>query len=371
MHTLDLAFRAAPRRTCRIRVGRGALGLLVEEAAAAPPGRPLVLVSDARVAPLWGDALAARLERAGLAVERLTFPAGEGSKTRETKAALEDGLARVGAGRDAAIVALGGGVTGDLAGFLAATWHRGLPLIQAPTSLLAMADAAIGGKTAVNLPGGKNLVGAFWQPLAVYADVETLATLPRARLVEGLAEVVKAAVVGDARLFAWLERSSAALLAGDPAALEHAVAASVAIKARVVQRDERESGRRAVLNFGHTVAHALELASGFALAHGEAVAIGMVVEGALAVEATGFPARQLQRLERLLRALELPVRPPPEPDHDLLLEAARRDKKARRGQARYALPLRIGRMPPGGAVARAVGEAQLSAALREAARGSR
>jgi 3-dehydroquinate synthase len=231
-----------------------------------------------------------------------------------------------------------------------------------------MADAAIGGKTAVNLPLAKNLVGAFWQPVAVYADIDTLATLPRERRIEGLAEVVKAAVVADAALFDWLERSAAQLVAGDPQALEHAVRAALAVKARIVRRDERETGRRAVLNFGHTVAHALEAASDYRLAHGAAVAVGMAVEARLAHEATGFPPRQLARLTALLEALELPVRPPPDIDFDLVVAASRHDKKARGGRTRYALPRRIGRMSPGADPTCELAEEALRVGLGEAAR---
>jgi 3-dehydroquinate synthase len=255
-------------------------------------------------------------------------------------------------------------VTGDLAGFLAASWHRGVPLVQVPTTLLAMVDAAIGGKTAVNLRGGKNLVGAVHQPLAVYADTAALDTLPQARLRDGFAEVVKAGVIADAGLFRWLEPRAARLLERRPRLLTEAIDRSVQVKASVVRRDEREAGRRAMLNFGHTVAHALEAASGYRVSHGRAVAIGMVVEAHLAVAATGFPVAELERLERLLAAFGLPTRVPPGLAPERLARAARRDKKARRGRTRYALPLRLGRMPAGSDPTREISDTDLLEALR-------
>jgi 3-dehydroquinate synthase len=290
-----------------------------------------------------------------LTVEGVTIPAGERNKTRETKAWLEDRLLEFGAGQDTAMLAVGGGMTGDLTGFVASTWHRGIPVIQVPTSLLAMVDAALGGKTAVNLPSGKNLVGTLHQPRAVYADTDTLATLADDDYTDGLAEVVKSAVIADARL----ERSIRELAARDDAALEHLIPRCMQIKSRVVRRDEREAGRRAILNFGHTVAHAVEFVSGYRVRHGPAVAIGMCVEARLATEVTGFPVRQVGRLRKLLAALGLPIDIPHGLDTDDLVEATRRDKKARAGEARYALPQRIGRMLPGQDVTIAIEEARL------------
>jgi len=345
-------------------VGSGATDELIRETLADPPGRPLVVVSDATVGRLYGESLAARLGADGLPVLYLTFPAGESSKSRETKSRLEDELLQGGAGGEAAFIAVGGGVTGDLAGFLAATWHRGAPVIQVPTSLLAMSDAALGGKTAVNLPGGKNLVGAFHQPLAVYADIARLSSLPDAVFIEGFAEIVKAAVIADPSLFEWLASEVPALTAREPAALEHSVAASLTVKAAVVTRDERESGWRSILNFGHTVAHGIEAASEYRVSHGRAVSIGMVVEARLAVEATGFPPAAVERLEALLAALGLPTRLPAEVPLEPLLAATHRDKKARAGRARYALPIALGRMDAAGETLE-IGESRLRSLLQE------
>ena len=365
MLEFDVRLRGTPSRTCPVRVGRGALDRLRDDLLAHPPGRPVVVVSDTNVAPLYGAPLRRYLEDGGLDAHLCTFPAGEANKTRETKAELEDRLLEMTVGRDAALVAIGGGVTGDLAGFVAATWHRGVPIVQVPTTLLAMVDAALGGKTAVDVPGGKNLVGAFHQPHGVWADVSTLATLPEDELRAGFAEVVKSAVIADSKLFRWLEESAGALLGRDEQALEHGVERCLRIKARVVSRDEREAGRRAVLNFGHTVGHAIEAASGYRVRHGHAIAVGMAAEARLAVSETGFPTASVRRLEHLLEAFGLPVTWPAEAGLDEAVAATRRDKKARAGRVRYSLPRRIGRMAPGDDVTTILDEAALRAACEQ------
>lgn len=350
----------------------GALERLVEDLATSPLADRLFVVSDERVAPLYGDPLRRRLSERGIpVVELLTFPEGESSKSREEKARLEDRLLAAGAGRDTALLAVGGGVTGDLTGFVAATWQRGVPVVQVPTSLLSMADAAIGGKTAVNLGAGKNYVGAFHQPSGVYADVSVLSTLSGERYVEGFAEVVKSAVVGDVKLFRWLERNVEPLLAREPEALEHAIVSCMKIKGRVVARDEREAGRRAILNFGHTAAHALEVVSDYSLHHGHAVAIGMGIEARIACRTTGLPAAQVARLERLVERFGLPVRPPASFTFPEVLDASRRDKKARRGAVRFALPRQLGRMLPGDDVTVSVNETAYAQAWSESARAER
>jgi len=359
----DLRFGSTGRRICRVRVGAGLLEALVEDLVASPPGDRLFFVSDDRVAPLHAEPLVGRVRARGLLAELLVFPAGEAHKTRESKALLEDRLAALGAGRDAAIVAVGGGVTGDLAGFLAATWHRGVPVVQVPTSLLAMTDAALGGKTAVNVGAFKNVVGAFHQPVAVWADVSVLATQDEQRFREGFAELVKLGVVADARLFSLAERESTRLLGRETEPLCEVVAACMRIKGRIVARDEREQGRRAALNFGHTIGHALEAVSGFAVHHGQAVAIGMCVEGRIAAELTGFPGRHLRRLENVIGTLGLPQSLPGGVAGPALVEATRADKKVRQGRVRYALPSRIGRMAPGEHVTQVVDEARVAAAI--------
>jgi 3-dehydroquinate synthase len=344
-------------------VGRGVLDRLVQDVVEAPPASHLILIADDNVAPLHGAPLQQRLVERGLRVDLVVFSAGEASKSRRTKQQLEDRLFELGAGRDAAILAVGGGVTGDLAGFIAATWHRGIPVIQVPTSLIAMADAALGGKTGLNLPGGKNLVGAFHQPLAVYADIAVLSTLPDAEYRDGFAEVVKSAVIADSALFRRLEASAGALARRSSEKVQHVVEVCMRIKGGIAVRDERESGRRAALNFGHTVAHALEAVTSYAVRHGQAVAIGLCAESRLAVEATGFSTRGVQRIDQLLVALGLPTTLPDGIDLDALVAATRRDKKSRGGKARYALPVSLGRMPSAGRVVVEVDEGLLRGVL--------
>lgn len=323
----------------------GALALAASHIASTFPDHLKVVVSDAQVGRLYGGRLARLLGKRGAPAALLSFPAGERHKTRETKARLEDRLSKLGAGRGTVIVSLGGGVTVDLAGFLAATWHRGVPVVAIPTSLLAMVDAALGGKTAVDLPGGKNLVGAFHQPVSLWADVRVLRTLSGRAYRAGLAEAVKTATVLDAALFRRLEADTEHLLRRDERYVGRIVARCLVLKGGVVVSDERESGRRAALNFGHTVAHAIEVATDYRVSHGEAVSIGVVAESRLAVRITGLPRAHADRIEALLRACGLPVRPPPGIDPKRLVRAMSRDKKVRAGVVRCALPERIGSMP--------------------------
>ncbi|HET7427516.1 MAG TPA: 3-dehydroquinate synthase, partial [Gemmatimonadales bacterium] len=255
-----------------VYVEPGALGRLESLVAEQWPGARVAMIADAAVLALLQEGRFGRGRWHGPA---LTFPPGESSKSRDEWSRLTDALLAKGYGRDSAIVSLGGGVAGDLAGFVAATYMRGVPYLQVPTSLLAMLDAAVGGKTGVDTPHGKNLIGAFHPPAAVVADPRVLATLPERDFRGGMAEAVKHGLIADADYFAWMEREADALLRRDEAALTRLVRRSVEIKAEVVSADERESGRRAILNAGHTVAHALEHATGYALPHGEAVALGL------------------------------------------------------------------------------------------------
>lgn len=345
----SLRVRARGRdRGYRVWLGAGALEKLVQDLASGRlmsgriPSRAAV-VSDATVGKLYGRGLVRALEGRGLRASLLVFPPGEIHKTREAKAHLEDRLARLAFGRDGVIVALGGGVTGDLAGFLAATWHRGVPLVHAPTTVMAMLDSAIGGKVAVDHPQGKNLVGAFHPPLAVYGDTRTLATLPDPELRSGLAEAVKCGAIASAALFRALAGDRAAILRREPEAVERLLAGAARVKARIVSGDERESGRRMLLNFGHTLGHAIESGAGYRLRHGEAVAIGMVLECRIAVGLGLLASQAAERIEALIADLGLPVRPPQSLRIASILAVAARDKKARNGIVHYVLPAAIGR----------------------------
>jgi 3-dehydroquinate synthase len=326
-------------RPYRIAIGAGLLddgGAL----AAHVRGRHVLIVSDNHVAPLYARQLAATLQAAlpTASVMVTCLPAGESAKTLDSFSELTRELADFGATRDACVFALGGGVIGDLAGFAAACWMRGIDVVQLPTTLLAMVDSSVGGKTAVDLPQGKNLVGAFHPPRAVFADTATLKTLPERELRAGFAEVVKYGAIVDADFMGWLDAHADALLARDDAALTEAIARSCAHKAAIVERDPFEHGERALLNFGHTFAHAVESEQGYGgLNHGEAVAVGMVLAARLSTAlgiATGDDA---ERLGALLARFGLPVALPPCLDPDALLARMRLDKKAGAGGLRFVL----------------------------------
>jgi 3-dehydroquinate synthase len=324
-------------------------------------GRHALVISNTTVAPLYLDTLAQGLE--GLHWSSFLLPDGEAHKNLANVGGALEALARLGATRDACVVALGGGVVGDLAGFTAACWMRGIDFIQLPTTLLAMVDSSVGGKTGVNLPAGKNLVGAFHQPRAVVADIDTLASLPQREYRAGLAEVVKGAAIGDPAFFAWLETHADALLARDSQPLVEAIARKVRYKAGVVARDETEQGERALLNFGHTFGHALETAGDYTtLLHGEAVAIGMLLAARLS-ERLGMSApADTGRLQRLLERLGLPTAMPEGSDPARLLALMRLDKKNTAGTLRLILWDGIGRAR----IVAGVDEAAVLATLREA-----
>jgi len=307
---LRLSYRQPSARS-RVIVRRGLLARAGRMIAGTADTPRVLLVTDRTVARLHGRAFARTLKRAGLEVHVHVVPAGERSKRPARLAALWEACAAAGIGRRDRIVALGGGVVGDLAGFAAATWLRGVSWVCVPTTLLAQVDASIGGKTAIDLDAGKNLAGAFHQPQQVLVDPDVLRTLPVRHRRAGLAEVVKIAVAADAGLFTWCERNAAKLAAGDPRTLEHAVIRALTLKARIVERDEREreGGARTSLNLGHTLAHAYEASRGYrGVLHGEAVAVGLRFVAALSVRAAGLAPREQARIDALLDRLGLPRR---------------------------------------------------------------
>jgi 3-dehydroquinate synthase len=305
-------------------------------------GRLALVVADENVVA-HADAVATSLSAAGFRAVVKVVPAGETSKSLEVAARLYDRLAELYADRRTLVVAVGGGVVGDLAGFAAATFNRGLALLMVPTTLLAMVDSSVGGKVGINHPRGKNLIGAFHQPVGVWIDTDVLETLPGREYRSGLAEVVKYGVILDPDLFAYLEEHGEALLRREPEAVRHVVARSCRLKADVVEKDERElTGLRTILNYGHTFAHAFETVAGYgAWLHGEAVAAGMVCASRLA-ERRGLIAGEVTvRQTRLLEALGLPVAPEDWPT-DELLAVMRSDKKNEAGKLRFVLPRRLG-----------------------------
>ncbi|UCF40017.1 MAG: 3-dehydroquinate synthase [Gemmatimonadota bacterium] len=329
-----------------IVLGQGILAGLPDYLQRYCPAAQYAVITDSSVAPLYGREVASAAEQVGH-THLVAFPAGEWNKNRETWADLTDQLLRAELDRDAVVIALGGGVVGDLAGFVAATYLRGVRCLQVPTSLLAMIDSAIGGKTGVDTEAGKNLVGAFHQPEAVVADVATLSTLPPVQLAAGMAEALKHGVIADADYFARMLDRHEAIGRRDLAALFDVVRRSVEIKAAVVGADERERGKRSILNFGHTMAHALETAFGYELLHGEAVAIGMVAEAELGEEIGISQAGTASQVRKAVEAFDLPTAAPGRVDRERLLGAMRRDKKARDGTVRFALPARLGEMARG------------------------
>lgn len=328
-------------RSYPIHIGSG---LLQQHALlrAAVRGRQVLVLSNTTVAPLYADRLHAALE--GLRWRAVDLPDGEQHKRIEQCERVWQELADLKAQRDACLIALGGGVIGDLGGFAAACYMRGIDFIQLPTTLLAMVDSSVGGKTAVNLPQGKNLVGAFWQPRLVLADVATLATLPEREYRAGLAEVLKYGAIGDLAFFAWLEDHAEALLARDEAAVIEAVRRSCLHKAGVVERDERETGERALLNFGHTYGHALETLGDYdTLLHGEAVAIGMVLAAELSARLGMAESAAAERLARLLTRLGLPTTRPEWARAEAMVNLMRLDKKALSDRLRLILWRDVGR----------------------------
>ncbi|HEY6866211.1 MAG TPA: 3-dehydroquinate synthase [Candidatus Eisenbacteria bacterium] len=328
----------------RIDVERGGLARLGAFTRAVTGARRVVVVSDTHVAALYGAPALRALRRAGVAADLVRVPAGERSKSPARLAALWHALASHGLGRRDALVALGGGVVGDLAGFAAATYLRGVEWVAVPTTVLAQVDSSVGGKTGIDLAAGKNLAGAFHQPAGVLVDPDTLATLPARQRRAGLAEVVKAGMAADAALFRWTESRAERLAAGGLEALAGVVVRAIRVKARIVTADEREreGGRRTALNYGHTLAHAIEAARGYrGPLHGEAVAIGMRAAAALSVEVAGLPAAARARQDALLDRLGLPRRMPATPIERLLAAIAHDKKRAARG-ARWVLTTRVG-----------------------------
>jgi 3-dehydroquinate synthase len=319
------------------------VGELVRKSA---PAHRYALITDTNIAPLYAEKVASQFERGS--IEVLTIPAGESNKTRETWSRLTDQMLAKGFGRDSTVIALGGGVVGDLAGFVAATFMRGVPIVQIPTTLVAMVDAAIGGKTAVDTLAGKNLVGVFHPPAAVLIDPHLLTTLPLREVRAGFAEVVKYGVIADEPYLREVAGSVPDLLSARRDLMGDRMLAlivrSVEIKAGIVSRDEREESLRKILNFGHTIGHAVELVSGFSLLHGEAVAIGMALESELAERMGLAQTGTAETVRQTLQAAGLPTALPTDCGSEAVMHAMRSDKKGRSGKIRFALPTRIGAM---------------------------
>jgi 3-dehydroquinate synthase len=340
-------------RSYVIQVGNHLLATLGRECKKLNLGSRCAVITDSQVVKHHGKAALQALKAAGFDPVLITVPAGEKSKRLAVVEQCHDQLAAHRLERKSFIVALGGGVVGDLAGFVAATYLRGIPFVQAPTTLLAQVDSSVGGKTGVNLKAGKNLVGAFYQPRLVLCDLDTLKTLPEREYVSGLAEVIKYGIIYDARLFGQIEKNAGRLLKRDSRALAEVVAQCCQIKADVVGQDETESGLRAILNYGHTVGHGIENSSGYGTyLHGEAISLGQAAAARLSRDLLGFSAVEVDRIEKLLLQVGLPVRIKLNPaGRKKIFTAMKLDKKVSGGEIKFVLAKKIGRVTWGQNVA--------------------
>ncbi len=335
-------------RSYDIEIGPGLLDRTGELLADRLGERRIVIVTDSNVGPLYAERLQESLGAAGHSGRTIQIDAGEQSKSFLYLESLLDDLLSEGLERGTVLIALGGGVIGDLTGFAASIALRGVEFVQIPTTLLAQVDSSVGGKTAINSPHGKNLIGSFYQPRLVIADTATLKTLPERELAAGYAETVKYGLLGDADFFAWLEDAGASVLAGDAKAQTRAIVRACEMKAEIVNQDERETGRRALLNLGHTFAHALEAETGFgnSLLHGEAVSIGMILAFDLSARLGLCPVEDAARVRAHFESVGLPTRLPAHPgdgwNSDVLIEHMGRDKKVQAGQTTFVLVRAIG-----------------------------
>lgn len=359
---------ALGERSYNILIGSGLLAQ-AESYAGLPRASQALIVSNRTVAPLYVAALKKALQAQHEQVHVVELPDGEAHKDWQTLNLIFDALLAQACDRKTVLYALGGGVVGDMTGYAAASYMRGVPFVQVPTTLLAQVDSSVGGKTAINHPQGKNMIGAFYQPLRVICDLDTLKTLPHRELSAGLAEVIKYGPIADMELLGWLEQNMDALRAGDPSALAHAVRRSCEIKAAVVGQDEREAGLRAILNFGHTFGHAIEAGMGYgAWLHGEGVGCGMVMAATLSQRLGLVDAAFVQRLKRLIARAGLPVTGPQLDERDSAgryLELMRVDKKAEAGEIRFVVIEAPGRAGVRGAPDALVREVIDACCLRE------
>ena len=317
------------------------------------------IIADDRVASLFGERLLDALRAEDLAVELITFAPGEASKNLKTIAGLAGRLASLGFDRADGLIALGGGVAGDMCGFLASIYMRGIPFVQVPTTLLAQVDSSVGGKTGVDIPEGKNLVGTFYQPRCVYIDTAVLESLPAAELVNGLAEVIKYGVIYDSEFFDFLDKNRSRIMDLETEPLTEVIGRSCEIKALVVARDEREGDLRRILNFGHTIGHAVEAASDYSIAHGTAVAIGMVAAATIARRMGLLEASEAERIRRLISDYRMELAVPAHLDRQRIRQYLLTDKKTVGGRIFFVLPTAVGKVT----ITDQVGEEDIDAAL--------
>ncbi len=307
MPTLNLKLKKAGRRSYEIFIEKGAIKLLPKYLKENSVGKSYAIITDTTVQKLFGNSLQKLLKRNGIKSEIITFPQGEKSKRMSTIKSMAEEMVRKGFTRKDAVIAIGGGVTGDMGGFLASVYMRGIPYIHIPTTLLAMVDSSIGGKTGVDLPSGKNLIGTITQPKAVFIDTSCMKNFPEKHLINGIGEVIKYGAIMDKKLFKFLEQNHSEIMKRNPKALAYLITKSVQDKCKVVKRDEIEKGYRMILNYGHTYGHALERLSNFKLLHGHAISIGMVIANQIAVEQGILKEKAAARIKDLLKLYGLPV----------------------------------------------------------------
>jgi len=341
---LNVHLRRSQNQSYTIHLGSGSVSVLDVEFERFAETHGVALISDRNVYALYGSKLERSIRKRFSHILTLLVPAGERSKSRWRKASIEDAMIREELGRDSLVIALGGGVVGDLAGYVAATYLRGLPYVQVPTTLLAQVDSSIGGKVAINTKAGKNLVGAFHQPVAVLADIDFLSTLPKRQFLSGLSELIKHGIIADRHLFEQLEENLDRILDMDVASLTQALYRSMAVKAKVVQKDEKEGGLRKILNWGHTLGHAVEALSNYRLLHGECVSIGMALEARLCRHLGWLSRQDEQREILLLQRAGLPIQLPAGISGHEVVKKTQIDKKARAGHVRYLVHDKIGSM---------------------------
>jgi 3-dehydroquinate synthase len=344
MENIRVNLKKTEDKSYNIIIADGVLDQIPSRIKEAGLGHKFAIITDSNVETLYAGDLSEGFKKNNLENKIISFPAGEQNKNREIKAWIEDQMLENKFGRDSAVIALGGGVVGDIAGYVAASYTRGLPYVQIPTTLVACVDSSIGGKTAVDTPHGKNLIGAFHQPWAVFIDVNTLLTLSEKEIREGLAEVIKYGVISDSALFSFLEGNMDLIFSYNKGALTHIIKRGCEIKAEVVEKDERESNLRKILNFGHTIGHAVENLSDYKISHGEAISIGMVAEGKLAVEMDLWKESDLNKLINLIKKAGLPTDIPDYMKAEQIIDAMKLDKKSRSGNIEMVLPNRIGDM---------------------------
>ncbi len=325
-----------------IDIGKGIVEQLPSFLKKKFPAFRYIVVTDSTVKKLYGKYFFSLFKKEKLNAFLVSFSAGEKFKTRETKLELENKILKIGTGKDSCIIALGGGVVGDVSGFVASTLFRGIPFVQVPTTLLAQVDSSSGGKTAVDHPLGKNLIGAYHQPKHVCIDTFFLKTLSQAEYVNGIAEIIKQALIQDKKFFLFLEKEIVQLVARNENVLKKTIEWNCKLKARIIEKDERETGPRKILNFGHTIGHAIETLSHYKLRHGYSVSIGMVAESLIAKELNWLKERDVERIVNILRKAKLPTRIPKNISVQLILEKMQLDKKTKEGKIKYSLIDKIG-----------------------------